>query len=472
MHSTVPSYAEGPARFSGPRRPALPPGMESNAPPPRPPRAHRQSPYMQFDRPQQPQVVPFDGPQNMQFDAQLFHMHDAAVQFADSSMFTPPEMPPPPPGATRLVRPTFPQVEEASVDPAPIPLPPPPPPPPFMFPPPPQPVAPPPQPWVEPTPVPCPTMPNPFQPPPHPVPPFPGQANHNVPPPLPKAPPRQIAGIGPPHPLPHLPSNQGGDEAVTIRNAVDSDAGIEASGQSCATNLSLTLLTQINQAVAVHGTRFDYIDPLQIQTKEDRSIWLRTSAEIFSLLLPDSYEQVVQHLMSLVTPLDPTFHIDLSVVQRFAKMIVASGCDYRKVFQKRAAVMKDPHNTVVWQFPVAGFPQPTTLLSAGSTQYVFFHGTSEEGCIGVLRCGKVLRSTTDGVGMPPGKFCLGFFCKAIVGWPTQQQTAAAATDMFFHGKNQYTRSCQGIALQATDSRYTSRTDMVAALSGHTQLFQR
>ena len=213
----------------------------------------------------------------------------------------------------------------------------------------------------------------------------------------------------------------------------------------CDKSLSLTLLTQINQAVAVHGTRFDYIDPLQIQTKEDRSIWLRTSAEIFSLLLPDSYEQVVQHLMSLVTPLDPTFHIDLSVVQRFAKMIVASGCDYRKVFQKRAAVMKDPHNTVVWQFPVAGFPQPTTLLSAGSTQYVFFHGTSEEGCIGILRCGKVLRSTTDGVGMPPGKFCLGFFCKAIVGWPTQQQTAAAATDMFFHGKNQCNVVIQGVA---------------------------
>ena len=41
------------------------------------------------------------------------------------------------------------------------------------------------------------------------------------------------------------------------------------------------------------------------------------------------------------------------------------------MFQSPSIVVQDAHNTVVWQLPVTGMPQPTTLRSAGSTQYAF-----------------------------------------------------------------------------------------------------
>ena len=76
-------------------------------------------------------------------------------------------------------------------------------------------------------------------------------------------------------------------------------------------------------------------------------------------------------------------------------------------------------------------------LASGDCTYTWFHGTSQAGTLGILKAGKVLRSTADSLRMPAHCHCWGFFCKAVQGVPSPAEAAACATAMFFHGKNQW-----------------------------------
>ena len=124
------------------------------------------------------------------------------------------------------------------------------------------------------------------------------------------------------------------------------------------------------------------------------------------------------------------------MLHRFAK---ASGINYAKVLQTPATIHKDPEGVIVWGFQADHFPAPlATMRGSGDSKFVWIHGTTELGALGILKTGKAARSTVDGLDMPPGLETSGFFAKAMFGYlaeGTPYAHAKAVADFYYHGKN-------------------------------------
>ena len=157
------------------------------------------------------------------------------------------------------------------------------------------------------------------------------------------------------------------------------------------------------------------------------------------MLEPNNYLDVLQHIQSLTPGVSDGFMVDQQVLHRFAKLLKASGINYAKVLQTPATIHKDPEGVIVWGFQADHFPAPlATMRGSGDSKFVWIHGTTELGALGILKTGKVARSTVDGLDMPPGLETSGFFAKAMFGYlaeGTPYAHAKAVADFYYHGKN-------------------------------------
>ena len=183
---------------------------------------------------------------------------------------------------------------------------------------------------------------------------------------------------------------------------------------------------------------FSHHEPETFNYSQGRRDFTSTEAQIYSMLEPTNYLDVLQHIKSLTPGVSDDFMVDQQVLHRFAKLLKASGINYAKVLQTPATIHKDPEGVIVWGFQADHFPAPlATMRGSGDSKFVWIHGTTELGALGMLKTGKVARSTVDGLDMPPGLETSGFFAKAMFGYlaeGTPYAHAKAVADFYYHGK--------------------------------------
>ena len=131
--------------------------------------------------------------------------------------------------------------------------------------------------------------------------------------------------------------------------------------------------------------------------------------------------------------------LDQTVLHHSAKLLKSSGINYQKIPQTPATVHKDPEGTFGWGFAVGNFPGPlATMRGSGDSKFNGFHRKSELGALELLKTGKLSRSTTDGLDMPPGMEPRGFFAKAMFSYLVEGNSyshANTVVDFYCHGKN-------------------------------------
>ena len=138
-------------------------------------------------------------------------------------------------------------------------------------------------------------------------------------------------------------------------------------------------------------------NPQSFNYSQGRRDFTAAESQIFSLLQPTNYQDILHHIESHKPGVTEEFMIDETVLHRSAKLLKASGINYSKVLQTRATI-KDPEGVIVWGFPVDNFPAPrTTMRGSGDSRFVWIHGTSEMGAQGCpYHCRRIGNATWGG----------------------------------------------------------------------------
>ena len=119
--------------------------------------------------------------------------------------------------------------------------------------------------------------------------------------------------------------------------------------------------------------------------------------------------EVIRFLISRFAQ-EPSVPIGEQEIGRLAKSILASRIPYREMFQVGATHYADSAEaTHIWEFPVQYFPGPAI---SPNQWYLWGHGTTPSGLVGVLTAGRVFRSDANVVGTPPDDDCYSFYGKA------------------------------------------------------------
>ena len=134
-------------------------------------------------------------------------------------------------------------------------------------------------------------------------------------------------------------------------------------------------------------------NPETFNYSQGRRDFTFAEAQICSMLEPANYLDVLQHVKSLTPGVSDDFMVDQQVLHRFAKLLKASGTNYAKVLQTPATIHKDSEGVIVWGFQADHFPAPlATMRGSGDSKFVWIHGTTELGALGILKTGKVEHS--------------------------------------------------------------------------------
>ena len=93
-----------------------------------------------------------------------------------------------------------------------------------------------------------------------------------------------------------------------------------------------------------------------------------------------------------------------------ARDILASKIPYREIFRHDAKAFALPQEALhVWELPVGHMPGPE---EQANRYYLWGHGTTAEGLVGILTLGRVLRSSLEAVGSSQSDEVLSFYGKA------------------------------------------------------------
>ncbi|CAE7787762.1 unnamed protein product [Symbiodinium sp. CCMP2592] len=109
-------------------------------------------------------------------------------------------------------------------------------------------------------------------------------------------------------------------------------------------------------------------------------------------------------------PFLPVIPIGQREIVTLARSILASKIPYKAVFQHDAKAYAMPQEALhVWEFPVANMPGPEEQTNC---YYLWGHGTTAEGLVGILTLGRVIRSTAEAVHVAPHDHVCSFYGKA------------------------------------------------------------
>ena len=147
----------------------------------------------------------------------------------------------------------------------------------------------------------------------------------------------------------------------------------------------------------------------------DRVAWIRQFSVPMPKILKEDVEQVLQFLLTRFGPAEKPFLPMIPIGQReivlLAKAILASKIPYKEIFQYDAikAYALPQEALHVWELPVAHLPGPE---EQANRYYLWGHGASAEGLVGILTLGRVLRSSLEAVGSSQSDEILSFYGKA------------------------------------------------------------
>ena len=131
-------------------------------------------------------------------------------------------------------------------------------------------------------------------------------------------------------------------------------------------------------------------------------------------ILKQDVEEVLRFLLSRFGPAEQPFLPVIPIGQReivtLARAVLASKIPYREIFKHDAKAYAMPQVALhVWELPVAHMPGPE---EQANRYYLWGHGTTAEGLVGILTLGRVPRSSLEAVGSSQSDEVLPFYGKA------------------------------------------------------------
>ena len=147
-----------------------------------------------------------------------------------------------------------------------------------------------------------------------------------------------------------------------------------------------------------------------LRSMTDRVAFTKTSSRPWSDIQGPEVAEVVQFLISRFVN-QPSVPIGEREIGLLAKALLASKIPYQQMFVRGAQEYAVPEEALhVWEFPVQFFPGPPV---SPNQWYIWAHGTTPQGLVGILTAGRVFRSDAEVVGTPNGKDCFCFYGKAM-----------------------------------------------------------
>ena len=147
-----------------------------------------------------------------------------------------------------------------------------------------------------------------------------------------------------------------------------------------------------------------------LRSMTDRVAFTKTFSRPWNEIQGSEVAEVVQFLISRFVN-QPSVPIGEREIGLLAKALLASKIPYQQMFVRGAQEYAVPEEALhVWEFPVQFFPGPAV---SPNQWYVWAHGTTPQGLVGILTAGRVFRSDAEVVGTPKGEDCFSFYGKAM-----------------------------------------------------------
>ena len=147
-----------------------------------------------------------------------------------------------------------------------------------------------------------------------------------------------------------------------------------------------------------------------LRSMTDRVAFTKTFSRPWNDIRGPEVAEVVQFLISRFVN-QPSVPIGEHEIGLLAKALLASKIPYQQMFVRGAQEYAVPEEALrVWEFPVQFFPGPPV---SPNQWYIWAHGTTPQGLVGILTAGRVFRSDAEVVGTPNSEDCFSFYGKAM-----------------------------------------------------------
>ena len=167
-----------------------------------------------------------------------------------------------------------------------------------------------------------------------------------------------------------------------------------------------------------------------------RKKWLEREAQLWNQVAQAPLRECIQYFLQLVHRPDNSTAFDVSpaCLVSFAQAICTTQLPYKELF-KTPGKSWLCNDRVVWQLDSEDFPGPKPGIgSTGQAMYRWFHAGSEASLCGVFKCGRVLRTCNETVGMGQDETPYGFFGRAAFEG-SEREMAQLAAQLTLHTKN-------------------------------------
>ena len=130
-----------------------------------------------------------------------------------------------------------------------------------------------------------------------------------------------------------------------------------------------------------------------------------------------------------------SFDTQQDVLLTFCQSIVCAGFPYKVAFVTPGQSWVH-NNKVIWELETSAFPGPRVRAKSGSDSvYRWFHGTTQSSLLGIMKCGRMLRTCNETVGLRSDQTAYGFFGRACYE-SDRRAMAQMVSTLTFHSKNQ------------------------------------
>ena len=171
---------------------------------------------------------------------------------------------------------------------------------------------------------------------------------------------------------------------------------------------------------------------------QGRAAWLAAETLRWPLVDRDEFTSCVAYFLRLVhrpPNAQNSFDIQQDVLLTFCQSIVCTGFPYRVAFVAPGQSWVH-NNKVIWELETSSFPGPLVRAKSGSDSvYRWFHGTTQSSLLGIMKCGRMLRTCNETVGLRSDQTAYGFFGRACYESDRRAMAQMVAT-LTFHSKNQ------------------------------------
>ena len=134
-----------------------------------------------------------------------------------------------------------------------------------------------------------------------------------------------------------------------------------------------------------------------LRSMTDRVAFTKTFSRPWNEIQGSEVAEVVQFLISRFVN-QPSVPIGEREIGLLAEALLASKIPYQQMFVRGAQEYAVPEEALhVWELPVQFFPGPAV---SPNQWYVWAHGTTPQGLVGILTAGRVFRSDAEVVGTP------------------------------------------------------------------------